>query len=150
MAHSFPVGRCVSWLPWWLSGKECICQCRRCEFDSWFRKIPRRTKRRPSPVFLPGNPKGRGTSWAMVHGVKKESAQLSDQTTTKMCELSCIPCLNLEMTRQGKMTFKFPSNSKFCDFCVPQKKTRVRRQLLFWVNWLLEFHQEHSKFFVQS
>ena len=25
---------------WWLSGKECTCQCRRHEFDSWSGKIP--------------------------------------------------------------------------------------------------------------
>ena len=27
-------------LPWWLSGKESICQCRRCKFDPWSGKIP--------------------------------------------------------------------------------------------------------------
>ena len=27
-------------LPWWLSGKESTCQCRRHEFDPWFREIP--------------------------------------------------------------------------------------------------------------
>ena len=27
-------------LPWWLSGKESACQCRRCEFDPWAREDP--------------------------------------------------------------------------------------------------------------
>ena len=27
-------------LPWWLSGKESACQCRRLKFDPWVRKIP--------------------------------------------------------------------------------------------------------------
>ena len=27
-------------LPWWLSGKESTCQCRRHRFDPWFGKIP--------------------------------------------------------------------------------------------------------------
>ena len=27
-------------LPWWLSGKESACQCRRCRFDPWSRKTP--------------------------------------------------------------------------------------------------------------
>ena len=27
-------------LPWWLSGKEFACQCRRQGFDPWFKKIP--------------------------------------------------------------------------------------------------------------
>ena len=44
-------------LPWWLSGKESICQCRRhkrCGFDPWVWKIPWRRKWQPTPVFLPG------------------------------------------------------------------------------------------------
>ena len=27
-------------LPLWLCGKESSCQCRRCRFDPWIRKIP--------------------------------------------------------------------------------------------------------------
>ena len=27
-------------LPWWLSGEESTCQCRRHEFDPWSGKIP--------------------------------------------------------------------------------------------------------------
>ena len=27
-------------LPWWFSGKESACQCRRCEFDPCVGKIP--------------------------------------------------------------------------------------------------------------
>ena len=27
-------------LPWWLSGKESSCQCRRRGFDPWFGKVP--------------------------------------------------------------------------------------------------------------
>ena len=30
----------VSGLPWWLSGKESLSQCRRHRFDPWYRKIP--------------------------------------------------------------------------------------------------------------
>ena len=44
-------------LPWWLSGKESICQCRRhkrCGFDHWVRKIPWSRKWQPTSVFLPG------------------------------------------------------------------------------------------------
>ena len=32
-------GRTV-WFPWWLSGKESACQCRRYGFDLWVGKIP--------------------------------------------------------------------------------------------------------------
>ena len=31
-------------LPWWLSGKESACQCRRLRFNPWVRKIPWRRK----------------------------------------------------------------------------------------------------------
>ena len=41
-------------LPWWLSGKESGSECRRLEFDPWVRKIPRRRKWQPTPVFLTG------------------------------------------------------------------------------------------------
>ena len=44
-----------SWgLPWWLSGKDSACQCRRCQFPPWVGKIPWRRKWQPTPVFLPG------------------------------------------------------------------------------------------------
>ena len=39
------------------SGKEPACQCRRqkrCRFDSWVGKIPWRSARQSTPVFLPG------------------------------------------------------------------------------------------------
>ena len=42
-------------LPRWCSGKESVCQCRRCrrlEFNPWVRKIPWRRKWQPTLVFL--------------------------------------------------------------------------------------------------
>ena len=45
-------------LPWWLSGKESACQCRRPGFDPWVRKSPWRRKWQPTPVFLPGKSHG--------------------------------------------------------------------------------------------
>ena len=50
----FSIGFIVpSGLPRWFSDKE-SCQCRRCGFDPWVRKIPWRMKWQPTPVFLPG------------------------------------------------------------------------------------------------
>ena len=60
---------CISWsspenqekkggLPWWLSGIEFTCQCRRCRFDPWVKNIPWRRKWQPTPVFLPGKSHG--------------------------------------------------------------------------------------------
>ena len=37
------------------SGKDPACQCKRCRFDAWVRKIPWSRKWRPTPVFLPEN-----------------------------------------------------------------------------------------------
>ena len=45
-------------LPWWLSGKEPTCQFRRHGFQPWVRKISRRKKWQPTPVFLPGKSQG--------------------------------------------------------------------------------------------
>ena len=41
------------WLPRWLGGKESACQCRRCRFNSWVKKIPWRRKWQPTPLFFP-------------------------------------------------------------------------------------------------
>ena len=43
------------------SSKEPTCQCRRhkrCGFDPWVEKISWKRARQPTPVFLPGEPKG--------------------------------------------------------------------------------------------
>ena len=45
-------------LPWWLSGKESTCLCRRCSFDVWVEKHPWRKKWQATPVFLPGKSHG--------------------------------------------------------------------------------------------
>ena len=45
-------------LPWWLSGKESSCHCRRCRFYLWVRRIPWRRKWQPSIVFLLGKSHG--------------------------------------------------------------------------------------------
>ena len=42
-----------SGLPWWFSGKESACQCRRPGFNPWVRKIPWRRQWQTTPVFLP-------------------------------------------------------------------------------------------------
>ena len=45
-------------LPWWLSGKESTCHCRRRGFDPWVGKIPWGRKWQPTPVVLPGKSHG--------------------------------------------------------------------------------------------
>ena len=41
-------------LPWWLSGKKSVCQCRRCGFNPWVGKILWRRMWQPSLGFLAG------------------------------------------------------------------------------------------------
>ena len=44
----------TSRFPWWLSGKESACQCKRHRFDPWVQKIPWSGKQQSTPVVLPG------------------------------------------------------------------------------------------------
>ena len=44
----------IWFVPWWVSGKESTCQCRRCRCDPWIGKIPWWRRQQPTPVFLPG------------------------------------------------------------------------------------------------
>ena len=64
--HSFQEILLSMWnigLPWWFSGKESVCQCRRCRFDPW---------------SCLGNFMDREAWWATVHGVKKSQTWLSN------------------------------------------------------------------------
>ena len=45
-------------LPWWLSGEESVCKCRRPMFDPRVGKIPWRREWLPAAVFLPGEAHG--------------------------------------------------------------------------------------------
>ena len=51
-----PIANTKHELPWWLSGKESACECRRCGFNPWVRRTPWRRKWQPTLVFLPGKP----------------------------------------------------------------------------------------------
>ena len=71
-------------LPWCLSSKESTCQCRRCRFHPWVRKIPWRRARQPTPVFFPGESVDTGAWRATVHGVAKTQTQFSNYTATML------------------------------------------------------------------
>ena len=69
-----------SQIPRWLIGKESACQCRRCGFNPWVRKIPLEKKMAThSSILGLGNPVDRGACWATVHGVTKESDMTEQQ-----------------------------------------------------------------------
>ena len=43
------------------SSKKSTCQCWRCRFNPWVRKIPWRRKWQPTPIFLPGKSHRQGS-----------------------------------------------------------------------------------------
>ena len=50
-------------LPWWLSGKESACQCKRCGFDPWPGQIPRATEQlSPCPTSTEPRPRSPETA----------------------------------------------------------------------------------------
>ena len=63
--------------PRWYSGKLPTCQCRRCRFNPWVRKIPGRRKWQPTPVFLPGKSRGHWSLVGYCHGVSYSLTWLS-------------------------------------------------------------------------
>ena len=70
-------------LPWWLSDKESVCQCRRhrrLRLDSWVKNILGRRKWQCIPVFLPEKSHEQRAWQATVHEVEKSKTQLSDWT----------------------------------------------------------------------
>ena len=73
-------------VPWWLSGKEFVCQCRKCGFDPWVGKIPWRRKWQPMPVFLPG--KSHGAWWAAMESMRLKTYDL--MTKNNNLALACV------------------------------------------------------------
>ena len=62
-------------LPWWFSGKESACHCRRHGFEPWVGKIPWGSNWNGNPFQYSclENSIDQGASWSIVHGVAKES-----------------------------------------------------------------------------
>ena len=68
-------------LPWWLSDKESFCQCRRCGFSPWVRKIPWRRKWQPTLVSLSGKSHGeRSLAGYSPWGCKRVGHDLATKT----------------------------------------------------------------------
>ena len=65
----------------WFSGKESTCQCRRCRFHPWVRKIPWRKKWQPTPGFLPGKSHGQRSLVGYSLRGRKESDKTEQLTT---------------------------------------------------------------------
>ena len=81
-------------LPRWLSHKEPTCQCRRCVFHPWVRKIPWRREWQPTPVFLPGKPHGqRSLAGYRPSGGKWVQHDLATKQQPRAVELCCLKLL---------------------------------------------------------
>ena len=65
-------------LPWWLSGKESACQCRRWGFDPWVREISWGRNGNPLQYSCLGNPMDRGTWGLHSMDSQKSQTRLSD------------------------------------------------------------------------
>ena len=76
--------------PRWLSGKESTCQCWRCRFNPWVRKIPRRWKWHPPLDSCLGNPLDRGAWRAAVHGDTKSGTLVSEHACTHPSTITII------------------------------------------------------------
>ena len=66
--------------------KESTCQCGRCRFNPWVRKIPWRRAWQPTPVFLSGESHGqRSLAGCSPWGCRE--SELTEQLSTGMCEI---------------------------------------------------------------
>ena len=100
------------------SGKEPTCQCRRCkrcEFDSWVRKIWGRQKWKPTLVFLTGKSHrqrslGGYSPWGGKESYATECAHtlLASETPRGPFTSSSHPCL-LQKTLAGRNAFLWKS-----------------------------------------
>ena len=73
------------WLPWWLSHKESVCQCRKRRFSFWVGKIPWRSKWLPIPVFLPGEFHGQSSLVGYrPQGHKSQTRLTKPHTSTRV------------------------------------------------------------------
>ena len=90
----------------WLSGEESICQCRRCSFDPWVRKIPWEGNGNPFQYSCLGNPTDRGAWWVTVPEVAKEAdmAQRLNTTTRTATNSSQAATKKILMRKQRSHT----------------------------------------------
>ena len=73
-------------LPWWLSGKESACQCRRFGSSPWVGKSPWRSEWQPTPVSCQENPMDRAAWRATVRGVGE--SDVTEHVHTGSCYIA--------------------------------------------------------------
>ena len=103
------------WFPWWLSGKESACQCRRLRFGPWVRKIPWRWIWQPTPVFSSGKSHGhRSLVGYSPCGCKRVRHNLAAKTTNSQVYLT-EPALT-KLDPLGSLTWQFYSRTEGLQF----------------------------------
>ena len=109
---NYPYSNCGS------AGKESTCQCRRhkrCGFDPWVGKIPRRRKWQLTAIFLPGNFHGQKSLAAysyvglhvILHGVVKSLTRLSTHAYTNCFKVSSFLILQNNSCKEKFRNFLF-------------------------------------------
>ena len=113
--HQCPLG-----LPRWLSGKESVCQCRRCRrprFHPWVRKIPWRRKWQPTLVFLPEKFHGERS----LAGYSLETHEESDTTeAARHAVLACLSSLCLHFQWLSMNCDVMILNGRFQEQMIPK------------------------------
>ena len=69
--------------------KESICQCKRCGFHPWVRKIPWRREWQSTPVFLPGEFHGQRSLSQSFSSVTQSCPTLCDHMDSSLIGLFC-------------------------------------------------------------
>ena len=97
----------------WLSGKETACQCRS-GFDPWVKKIPRRRKWQPAPVFLPEKFHRQRSLLGCIPWGRKE-LDTTENSQANRCKTQVIFFLNTHLCKPSslyqKSTASFNSGS---------------------------------------
>ena len=111
--------------PWWFSGKESSCQCRRPKFDPWARKIPRR-KWQPTPVFLPGKSHGQRSLAGSSPWTRKESDTTKQQQPPLVGDLGDLlePLVTSQPGGQDQVGLVLPAQSPDAPCLCRQRLTR--------------------------
>ena len=84
-------------LPWWLSGKESACQCRRRGFNPWPGRSPGGGNGNLLQYFCLENPMDRGAWQVAVHGITKSQTWLRRSMNPGSGEMTYFPNVDIPM-----------------------------------------------------
>ena len=100
----------ISGFPWWFSGRESACQCRRYGFGPWLGRPPEGGNDNPLQYSCLENPMDRGAWRATVHGVTKSWTRLSTQHTLPLLRTQYLSDIS-KLASFGNLWRQFPLNA---------------------------------------